>query len=185
VQPIGRQPTWVPQTAGDRAGVVAFGVLYVILYAPLHILHRLLGWTRVPWLALDLLSLPGRLYMVVVSPFGPRAKAHGQKANALAHTELVCRLCPAARQATRDPAGGTACAWNRAWNAGQFGIPPDFGTRNYFRQFAGRTDLAAYRGLGKDLPPAPKRRVAGPALAWTLSLAFWAMAIAGLVLLVG
>jgi hypothetical protein len=186
VETIGKEPYWRPRSRSDRALVASFAVLHVVFYAPVRLAHALLGRTRASWVALDLLSLPGKILLLAGSAFGKRGRAWGMKANALEHTEFVCRLCPASRQALRDPHGKGACAWNRSWNEGRFGIPPDFGVRNYVGQFRGRTNLVAFASLAAapatPASGAPRRRLPAPLL-WALSGAFWAALVVALVLL--
>lgn len=181
--PIGRHPFWRPRTAGDKALVAIFTALYVAAFAPMRVATRLLGWTKLDWVALDLLSLPGKALQVGSMPFGKRAAAWGRKANALEHTHFVCRLCPAARQAQRDPTGRGTCAWNVRWNQGDFDVPPDFGPRNYVLQFVGRTDLSALRDrlAVREAPPAqPQPMRLRPATLWALSGLLWGGLLAAL-----
>ncbi len=173
---IGRPPRWRPTGLVDRLAVAVFTVLYVWLRLPLWLLTRLLGWTKLDWVALDLVSIPGALLRLLGLPFGDAGRRWGSKMNAIEHTHLVCRMCPAARRGLRDPTGGGVCVWNTTWNRGQFDIPPHFGARNAARQYLGRTNLADYAALHdgmRDLPPA----ASGPAwfrppgwLVWPTSL---------------
>ncbi|MCA1812102.1 MAG: hypothetical protein LC623_08850 [Halobacteriales archaeon] len=182
---IGRQPYWIPVTAGDRVLVAIFNTLYTISYAPIMLLNHFLGWSRINWVVLDLLVVPSKLMQVTSNLGGSRGKAWGRKANALGHTEFVCRLCPAARQATRVVDGSGICAWNRAWNQGDFSIPPDFGPKNYVRQFTGKTDLTKFQSLSRTEPAQLGRgRKHLPTWAlWTISLTFWTLLVGSLLVL--
>lgn len=154
---IGRPPRWRPAGLFDRAVVALWTLIYVWLCLPSWLLTRLLGWSRLDWLVLDLISVPGTLLRGAGGLFGVPGRRWGAKMNAIEHTHLVCRLCPAARSALRDPGGGGVCAWNATWNLGRFDIPPHFGVRNALTQYLGRTDLAGYDGLRqglRELPPA-------------------------------
>ena len=154
---IGRPPRWRPRGLVDRLVVALYTALYVWLRLPLWLLTRLLGWTKLDWVALDLLSIPGSLLRVMGRLFGDAGRRWGLKMNAVEHTHLVCRMCPAARRALRDPSGGGVCVWNTTWNRGRFDIPPHFGPRNARLQYLGRTELADYQSLHaglRELPPA-------------------------------
>jgi len=147
------QLRWKPHLTVDRALAAVLNLAYLVVYIPFHICHLLLGWTRMSWILLDLLSFPGVVARQAGKLFGGAGRLWGLRTNALVHTHLVCRLCPPARRALRDVDGSGRCAWNRRWNEEEFEIPPDFGLKNYLTQFAGHTDLDAYRDLADRLPP--------------------------------
>ena len=176
----GADPTWSPATPGMRALVALLWLATLWLWAPLRIVHALLGWFRVDWVLLDLISIPGALLRTV------GGSRWGAQANALEHTHLVCRLCPAARRALRDPTGGGVCAWNTRWNQGDFDIPPHFGAANWLRQYTGRTELEAYMDLSgapvAPLPGGPPPVCLSSAAHWGISLALNAALVAGVAL---
>ncbi len=172
---LGRHPTWLPTTVGDRVLTGVLTAAYVWFYAPVQLVTWALGWTRINWVFLDLISFPGAAFRGLGRLFGERGRQWGLKANALEHTYLVCRLCPLHRQAQRDPSGGQTCVWNANWNRGNFGIEPDFGPVNWARQYASATDLADYTHL-RELPERTGRQGQAPlserpGLLWTLSIA--------------
>ena len=157
---VGVGPLWTPRSVADRLLVWLCTALFHLLLAPFLFVHLLLGWSKLDWVLLDVLSVPGSLLRVLGMPFGAAGRRWGLRANALEHTFLVCRLCPARRRALRDPTGKGMCVWNHRWDNGEFDITPNFGGRNWLTQYAGRTDLADYRelavagnGSGKKAPP--------------------------------
>ena len=153
MEPIGAHPRWHPTALADRLLVGTFQLAYVLALVPMRLLTLTLGWARVDWVALDLLSIPGALLALLGRLFGKRGARWGRRANALEHTHLVCRLCPASRQALRDPEGGKVCAWNRRWNQGDFEIEPNFGALNWLTQYVGKTHLERYASLSADAGP--------------------------------
>lgn len=180
----GADPTWYPGTLGQRALVMALGLVFLWLWAPLRVTHALLGWARVDWVLLDLISIPGALMRVLGTLGGAR---WGDQANALEHTHLVCRLCPPARRALRDPHGSGICAWNTRWNQGDFTIPPHFGGVNWLRQYTGRTELDGYDHLAgapaaDALPGLPPPNPLPIAARWGISVALNAVLMACLML---
>ena len=175
-EPIGCDPSWSPETVADWLLVALLTALYLWLFAPMRIISRLLGWTRLDWFLLDLLSIPGSILRALGRPFGRRGKVWGLRANALEHTYLVCRMCPSSRQALRDPTSKGICVWNQNWNEGNFGITANFGARNWATQYSGHTDLRDYQYLIQPEPHPSRRegvwtcfRIAFP-LRWILSL---------------
>ncbi len=154
----GVRPSWKPASAGDRLLVTLLTANYLACWLPMRLLNLGLGWCKVDWVMLDLLSVPGAVFRAAGTPFGGRGRAWGLKANALEHTFLVCRLCPPRRRALRDPTGGGQCAWNQRWNQGDFGIPPHFGGANWVRQYYTQTELGDYEQLAQ----APDRRATAP-----------------------
>lgn len=102
-------------------------------------------WGKWRWALLDVAALPLVFVRLAAHPFGPRARAWARRVNAKGHVHALCKLCPSERRALRDVDGSGACAWNRAWRAGRYDAPPDFGARNFVTQYVGHTDLAAFR----------------------------------------
>jgi hypothetical protein len=179
MKPIGIQPRWTPRSLPDRLLVAWLGLLFVALYAPSRVLTRLLGWSKIDWAALDLMSFPGSLLGRASRLLGRRAAAWGNRVNALCHTHLVCRMCPADRQALRDPDGRGLCVWNVRWNRGEFDIVPDFGARNWLSQYGNITNLASFRDLSLPVDRPTEVPGDGRMPAWkswfigAVSLAFW------------
>jgi glutamine cyclotransferase len=143
----GAHPAHRPSGLHDRAVAGSLAALYWLLFAPLTLVTAALGWTRLDWLLLDLLSIPGSVLRRAARRIGAGPDGWALKVNAYAHIFLVCRLCPASRQALRDPDHAGRCVWNHRWNHGEFRIEPDFGARNWMMQYRGRTDLSEYEHL--------------------------------------
>ena len=143
----GARAAWRPEHPADRALCGAFSLAFAVSWLPFQLTRSLPGAWKAEWLVLDLLSLPGTVLRVTGRLFGARGTGWGLKTNALEHLYLVCRLCPAERQALRDPRGTGICAWRWRWTHGEFDIPPHFGHANWRSQYRGHTDLAAYRDL--------------------------------------
>ncbi len=119
-----------------RAGWLAFQAIY-----------------RIEFLVLDLLTLPGSLTNAVLQLIArltgsEKLRRTGLMINAQWHVEFVCRMCPATRRNTRDPNRQGSCPWNYHWRRGNYDIPPDFGLKNYARQYYdGETNLENYQHL--------------------------------------
>ncbi len=160
--PIGLPPRTRPAGAAWLLLTIPLSAVHGVLVAPMWLITSLLGWSRVDWILLELLSFPGLVLRQLARPFGARGRSWGLAANAMAHTHLVCRLCPSARRRLRDPSGGPACAWNRQWNHGHFGVVPDFGFRNWISQVRGRTDLSDYQHLVQLPSTRPDHAVVRP-----------------------
>ncbi len=141
---VGITPNWRPPTAHDRLVAFVCTVLFWGLSGPLAGLSLVLGRLRVDWVVLDILAIPGGLLQRVTRRLGGRPARWGLLVNAYAHIYLLCRMCPASRQALRDPEQRGRCVWNHRWNRGEFDIVPDFGARNWLTQYRGRTDLGDY-----------------------------------------
>lgn len=169
MEPIGVQPRWRPSSLADRVLVAGLSLVHVFAFAPIRLARALLGRLRLDWLLLDLLSMPGVLLSVLVRLVGLRR--WGMKANALAHTHLVCRSCPRDRQGLRDPSGRGVCPWNLRWSRGEFDIKPNFGPLNWVTQYGGKTDLRAYEDLAAEDTATAPPPTAATWRTWCLSLA--------------
>ncbi len=143
----GVEPEWLAESTSDQILVWTLRIAHAICYLPMHTVHRLFGWAKLDWVALDLLSVPGAVFRGFGALFGERGRRWGLRANALEHAHLVCRFCPEERQALRDPHGGGTCVWAWRWARGEFDIPPHFGVKNWITQYANDTDLTDYEAL--------------------------------------
>jgi hypothetical protein len=99
------------------------------------------------WLFLDLLSLPGTIGRWVFTAFlCPR---RGLEFNARWHLNHTCPYCPQERRNLRDPLCEGVCAWELAWKAKNYDIPPHFGLFNLVTQYLGRVDLSKFSHMRK------------------------------------
>jgi glutamine cyclotransferase len=118
-------------------------VLFIKCLAFLHwlfnpvfiIINKILGWTRINWLILDLAILPFTILSLPTYLMGERGTDIRRKMNAYSHIHFVCKSCPKARRNQRDPDGGEICLWNMNWMEGNYQIPGNFGIDNWKRQY--------------------------------------------------
>lgn len=143
----GIEPYWYPSNFFEYVVTVLCHVAFLVFFLPLYLMTTFLGWTKIDWLLLDILSFPGAVVVALDRFFGKKGKQWGKRINALWHIHFLCRMCPAKRRALRDPKDNGNCLWVYHWNRENFSIPVNFGITNWATQYFGRTDLSEFKNL--------------------------------------
>jgi len=132
----------------EKSFILCATIMHWFFHPIFILLNKLLGRTRLNWLALDLAVLPFAILGLPTFLMGKLGLQIRRKMNAYSHIHFVCRSCPKERRISRDPSGNGNCSWNANWRAGNYEIPGNFGFRNWLRQYAFKpTQLDDYKGI--------------------------------------